>query len=134
MNLCHLTRACEAPTIFLPYYEEAQAAEAPTIDKPPGNRKRGRPRKDIDPLIVIHMLSNKADLVDVADFLGVHRDTLHSNYGPIIDEGRNLWREKWKEITKDWLNDFIKEKKLKEELRKKKRKDYRLKYYQKHLK
>lgn len=133
-SLCHLSRACETPTIFRPYYEEAQAAETPTSDRLPGCRKRGRPRKDIDPLIVIHMLSNRAEAADVAEFLGIHRDTIYASHRQAFNEGRKLFREKWSVISAEMLQNFLKERKMKEELRKKKQKDYRALYYQKHLK
>ena len=96
-------------------------------------RKRGRPRKDIDPLIVIHMISNRAQAVDVAKFLGVHRDTIYASHREAFDEGRKLFREKWSVISAKMFQDFLKKRKLKEELRKKKRKDYQ-EMYRKRLK
>jgi predicted nucleotidyltransferase len=129
-----LSCVCETATVFLPYYEEAQATETPTSDKPPKYRKRGRPRKDIDPLIVIHMISNRAKAADVAEFLGIHRDTIYASHREAFDEGRKLFREKWSVIGEEIFQNYLKERKLKEELRKKKQKDYRAMYYQKHSK
>lgn len=130
MTFFPLMCARETPTI----YEEAQAAEIPTRDKPSGHRKRGRPRKDIDIEFMKHMISNKAEAADVAKFFGVHRDTIYASYNQVVIEGRKLWWEKWSKISEVKFQNSLKKRKMKEELRKKKRLEYRAMYYQKHLK
>lgn len=91
-------------------------------------KKRGRPRKDIDTVVILHMLQNKAPIVFIARFLGVHRDTLYSSYRPVIDEGLARHRAAWKIIGDEMHRQFLERKRLKEEGKRKKRR-YRSGYF-----
>lgn len=72
--------------------------------------KRGRPRKDIDTGIIIHMLKNRATIAAVAKHLGIHRDTLYENYRSVIEEGLASHREAWRKISDEMLTRFLEEK------------------------
>lgn len=50
--------------------------------------KRGRPRKEVDPGIISHMLQNGAPIAVISKHVGVSRDTIYANYGDVIRQAR----------------------------------------------
>jgi hypothetical protein len=91
-------------------------------------KSRGRPRKEIDTGLMFHMIKNSAPIKAVAKFLGVHRDTLYTNYRSIIDEARSCHRAAWRIIADEMHRQFLVKIWLKEEKKRKKRK-YRSGYF-----
>jgi len=93
-------------------------------------RKKGRPRKNIDEGVLFHMLKNSASISEVARHLGIHRDTIYTNFRPIIDEARKSHREAWRKIADQMFADLIERKrvrkKTREEARRKRSRDYYL--------
>jgi transposase-like protein len=79
-----------------------------------GKRKRGRPRKHIDPGVIFHMIKNNAEITDVARHLGIHRDTIYTNYRQLIDQAREIHRAEWKALRDVELEKWLEEKRLKE--------------------
>ena len=85
-------------------------------------KRRGRPKKEVDIDVMHHMLKNKASIAAVARHVGIHRDTVYTNYKAIIAEGRASHSEAWAKIANVMLAEFFEKKRLKEEAKRKKRK------------
>jgi len=78
-------------------------------------RKRGRPRKEVDPGVILHMLTNNAPISRIAKHIGIHRDTIYTNYRQVIEAARVCNREAWKKISDAMFEEFLEKKRLKDE-------------------
>jgi hypothetical protein len=66
-------------------------------------RRKGRPRKDVDVGVIFHMLKNGAPIAAVARHIGIHRDTLYTNFRSVIEEARVSHHAAWKVISDEML-------------------------------
>ena len=94
----------------------------------PKEKHRGRPSKNIDVGIIFHMIFNGAEITKVALHLGVHRDTIYSNFAHVIKEAGEAHRKAWRIIMDEWFRNFLEAKRLKEEAKLSKRKYKRRMY------
>lgn len=109
-------------------HEKMQANESDSFDEFPKTRKRGRPKKNVDISVMFHMLKNNVPITVVARHLGIHRDTIYTNFRPVIDEAREAWRKIIDERYKNFTEKIREEKRLKEASKRKKRR-YRGGYF-----
>jgi hypothetical protein len=98
-----------------------QVTESEIFDELPKVRKRGRPKKDIDACVIFQMLKNNGTIAAVARHLGIHRDTIYTNFRPVIDEARKAWQKTVEERIDNTLARKREEKRLKEMYEEKKR-------------
>lgn len=71
----------------------------------PGKLRRGRPQKEVDPGVMLHMMRNGAPVKVVARLFGVHRDTLYVRYRDVIEAGRRAARQHWLVNRGAWLKE-----------------------------
>jgi hypothetical protein len=65
-------------------------------------RGRGRPLKEIDIGVMVHMMRNGAPLRAVAKAVGVNRDTLYSRYWDVIEAGRAAHHQYYLDNREEW--------------------------------
>lgn len=87
-------------------------------------KQRGRPKKDVDVGVIFHMVKNDATITAVARHLGIHRDTIYSNYTHVIDEARKAHRKAWRVIA-DARHEELLQKRIQKELAKRAKRKYR---------
>lgn len=63
---------------------------------------RGRPKKDINVALMVHMMRNGASVCAVAKGLGLHRDTLYHRCYDAIEAGRQAHWDYMKEKRNEW--------------------------------
>jgi len=68
-------------------------------------RGPGRPPKEIDVGVALHMFRNSASVRAVGEHLGCHRDTLYTRYRSIIDGGRKFHRNFWRDNIDRWMKE-----------------------------
>ena len=69
-------------------------------DKP----RKGRPMKEINADLMLHMMRNGASVRSVAKIMGIHRDTLYSRYKHIIRAGRQAYEKFWDDNHNRWFS------------------------------
>lgn len=92
-------------------------------------KKRGRPRKDINSGLVFHMAYNTAPVSFIAQHIGVHRDTIYANCREDLKAARALQMQDQRAGTEEWLAKFLAERRLKAIERKIREKEQRRRYY-----
>lgn len=65
-------------------------------------KRRGRPRKDIDIGVMLHMMRNGASVMAAAKGMGINRDTLYSRFRDIIEAGRKAHSKYQLDNSEEW--------------------------------